>query len=102
MSQKLPGMADQHRQELVLGRSEMYLGSAAEHLRGSEIYLERTHLEHRIGRRARRLAGMTEGHPDPRQQLVHSERFREIVVGAEVERRDLDLLPPAGRENDDR
>ena len=39
--------------------------------------------------------------PHAREQLIHAERLRHIVVGAEIERRDLAGLVAAARQNDD-
>ena len=47
-------------------------------------------------RRCRRAVRM------PRHQLVHAERLRDEVVGAEIERLDLAGLVAAARKDDDR
>ena len=57
--------------------------------------------DHRIGRALRRLC-MTHRDADAREQLVHAERLRQVVVGAGVERFHLVLLATTRREHDDR
>ena len=57
-------------------------------------------VDRRVRRRA--CARVAQGHPHARQQLVHAEGLRQVVVGAGVERRDLVVLAAAGRDHDDR
>jgi hypothetical protein len=53
--------------------------------------------------RARRLRRRSaQQRPNPRQELGRAEGLRQVVVGAEVQRRDLVLLRVADREDEDR
>src|SRR5262249_9118518 len=45
---------------------------------------------------------MAQRRPHAREQLVHAERLGDVVVGAEIERRDLAGLVPAARQDRDR
>lgn len=67
----------------------------------SVIDAQLTELEHGGLRRCTRPA-VAQGHAHAREELVHPEWLREIVVRACVERPHLVLLATAGREHDDR
>jgi hypothetical protein len=45
---------------------------------------------------------MPDGHPHPGQQLADAKRFRQVVVGPGIQRRDLRFFPVADRQDDDR
>ena len=84
---------------MPLGRGEAHLLAVASDLLGREVDREVGGLDQRLllrrGRAAQRGA-------QPREELVHAERLRDVVVGAGVERGDLVALGVAHREHDDR
>ena len=73
--------------------------SGVVHARGGEVDRERVGRD--LGPAGRRPQPAL-GRPEPRQQLVHAERLRDVVVGAGVERPHLVGLLIARRQHEDR
>ena len=86
-------------EEPPLGRREVHERIPALHRPGGDIHHQILIDEHRAGGLGRRS---TQERANPRQQLRRAERLRQVVVGAEVERRDLVLLRIADRQDQDR
>src|SRR6478752_8083707 len=87
LADEASGVADQGLDQVPLGGGEAVLDAVTVHLLGDEVDRERVRLDRRLlfwsGERA------TDGGPEARQQLVHAERLRDVVVGPGVECGDL-------------
>src|SRR5262245_61701761 len=96
---ELARVADEHLDDMPLGRREPDLAVAGADALGREVDREVGGLDDGflVGGR-----GSPQGCAEPGEELVHPERLRHVVVGAGVEGRDLPALLLPHREDDDR
>src|SRR5262245_11347498 len=96
---ELARVPDEDLDDVPLGRSEADLAVGPSNALRGEVDREVRGLDDGLllGR-----CSSAQGGAESREQLVHSERLRHVVVGAGVERRDLVAFPFAHREDDDR
>ena len=92
-------VADEHLDEVPLGRREPHLFAVASHLLRRQVDGEVLRLDERFFLRG---GGPAERSAQAGQELVHAERLGDVVVGAGVERRNLVALGVADRQHDDR
>ena len=102
MRQHAVGVARQQRQQLELLRRQPDLLVAARRRGGGRSrWSGRRHCMRSTARRLA-LGDAPQRDADPREQFLGAERLGHVVVGADVERRDLVRLAAARRQDDDR
>ena len=92
-------VANEHFDEVPLGRCQSHLLAVAAHLLRRQVDGEVRRLDEGF---FFRRGGTPEGGAQAGEQLVHAERLGDVVVGAGVERRNLVALGVADRQHDDR
>src|SRR5207248_6695394 len=99
--ERLAARVDQAHQDVELGRRHLDDGGVSADLARRDVDDDVAELE-RV--RRRRLVAVTTAKrgADAREELREAERLRDVVLGAELEPRDLVDLAGAGRKNDDR
>ncbi|OBC20782.1 hypothetical protein A5786_15845 [Gordonia sp. 852002-50816_SCH5313054-a] len=85
-----------------LGRRQVDLLTVARHLLRTEVDHEVSRVDNRHLRRIRRSDSTTHCCTQSRQELVHPKGFRDVIVGARVERSHLVDRFAARRQHDDR
>src|SRR6185437_7066800 len=97
--QYLAGMRDQQAQEIVFLRRELHLLLAHGDDASDQVDGEIAGPEDRF--LALLLQAMADRRANARQQLLHAERLRDVVIGSEVESLDLAGLVGPARQHDD-
>ena len=101
MRQDAVGISRQQRQQLELLRRQANLLAGAHD--AAAVVVDRE-IAGRICPDASTVRAVPSAQRDanPRQQLLGTERFRDVVIGAEIERADLVCFATARRQHDDR
>ena len=103
MGEDLPGISGQKAEQLVLDGGEMDLHPISIGTAGSIVNLqvpvlvEAGFLTYLLAV----IADPAQGDPEPGQELVHGERFSQIVIGAGVQRGHLVAVLAPGGDDDD-
>ena len=100
MGQHLAGVLHQHTQQFVLLRRQLDLTVADLDDAAHQIDRKIAGAEHRALAMDLQLMPQRRAHAG--EQFIHPERFRQIVVGAEIERLHLARLIAAARQHHDR
>ena len=99
VGEHLAGVLHEHAQQVILLGRELHLPVGHFDDTAHEVDREITAMED--GPLALRLKLMPQRRPHPRQELVHAERFGDVIVGTEIERLNLaDLVAATGQDHD--